>query len=359
MERVRWHIDKPLFCALLLVAALSLVVLYSASAKDTTVTISHAVRLLLGFAVMFAFAQIRPELLERIAPWVFGVGVILLIAVLGVGAISKGAQRWLGFGPVRFQPSEILKLGVPLALAWYLSRGGLPPSWLRIGVAIVATVVPAVMIAKQPDLGTALLVAASGLFVLFLAGLPKRLMAIAAIGIAGAAPILWGHLHGYQKNRILTLFDAEADPLGTGYHTIQSMIALGSGGFYGKGWLNSSQAHLEYLPESSTDFIFAVFGEEFGLIGIVLAITLYGFIAGRALLIAFYAQDSFTRLLAGGLALGFFVQFFVNIGMVAGILPVVGVPLPMMSYGGTSILTLMAGFGMLMSIHTNRKIVEF
>lgn len=359
MERVRWHIDKPLLYALLLVAALSLVVLYSASAKDTSVTISHAVRLLLGFAVMFIFAQIRPELLERIAPWVFGVGLILLIAVLGAGAISKGAQRWLGFGPVRFQPSEILKLGVPLALAWYLARGGLPPSWLRIGVALVATVVPAVMIAKQPDLGTALLVAASGLFVLFLAGLPKRLMAIAAIGVAAAAPLLWGHLHDYQRNRVLTLFDAEADPLGTGYHTIQSMIALGSGGFYGKGWLNSSQAHLEYLPESSTDFIFAVFGEEFGLIGIVLVITLYGFIAGRALLIAFYAQDSFSRLLAGGLALGFFVQFFVNIGMVAGILPVVGVPLPMMSYGGTSILTLMAGFGMLMSIHTNRKIVEF
>lgn len=359
MGRVRWHIDKPLLYALLLLAALSLVVLYSASAKDQNLTMLHGLRLLLGFAVMFGFAQVRPELLERIAPWVFGAGLILLIAVLGTGAISKGAQRWLGFGALRFQPSEIMKLGVPLALAWYLSRGGLPPSWPRIGVALLATVVPAAMIAKQPDLGTALLVAASGLFVLFLSGLPKRLLAIAFIGIAAAAPILWSHMHDYQRNRILTLFDAEADPLGTGYHTIQSMIALGSGGFYGKGWLNSSQAHLEYLPESSTDFIFAVFGEEFGLIGIMLAIALYGFIAGRALLIAFYAQDSFTRLLAGGLALGFFVQFFVNIGMVAGILPVVGVPLPMMSYGGTSILTLMAGFGMLMSIHTNRKIVEF
>ncbi len=359
MGPIRWRVDKPLLYALLLLAALSLVVLYSASAKDVNVTISHFVRLLLGFAVLIGVAQVRPELLERVAPWVFGVGLFLLVAVLGAGAISKGAQRWLGLGPLRFQPSEIMKLGLPLALAWYLSRGGLPPSWLRIGVALVATVAPALMIAKQPDLGTALLVAASGLFVLFLAGLPKRLIAIALIAIAAATPILWGHMHDYQRNRILTLFDADADPLGTGYHTIQSMIALGSGGFYGKGWLNSSQAHLEYLPESSTDFIFAVFGEEFGLIGILLAIALYGFIAGRSLLIAFYAQDSFSRLLAGGLALGFFVQFFVNIGMVAGILPVVGVPLPMMSYGGTSILTLMAGFGMLMSIQTHRKIVEF
>jgi rod shape determining protein RodA len=358
MNRKLLLIDKPLLYALMFLAALSLAVLYSASAKDASVTVQHFLRIVLGFGVLIGFAQMRPELLERIAPWIFGVGLVLLIAVLGVGSISKGAQRWLGLGPLRFQPSEIMKLGVPLMLAWYLARGGLPPSWLRIGVALLVTAVPAAMIAKQPDLGTALLVAASGLFVLFLAGLPKRLMLIAVVAVAAAAPVLWSHMHDYQRNRVLTLFDPEADPLGTGYHTIQSMIALGSGGFYGKGWLNSSQAHLEYLPESSTDFIFAVLGEEFGLIGILLVITLYGFIAGRALLIAFYAQDSFTRLLAGGLALGFFLQFFVNIGMVAGILPVVGVPLPMMSYGGSSILSLMAGFGMLISIQTHRKIVE-
>jgi rod shape determining protein RodA len=359
MNRKLLYLDKPLLYALLLLAALSLVIIYSASAKNTSMTLAHGLRLLLGFGIMIGFAQMRPELLERIAPWVFAIGLLLLLAVLGVGAVSKGAQRWLGMGSVRFQPSEIMKLGVPLALAWYLARSGLPPTWPRIVLSLLATVVPTAIIAKQPDLGTALLVAASGIFVLFLAGLPKRLMLIAAIVVAAAAPILWSHMHDYQRNRILTLFDAEADPLGTGYHTIQSMIALGSGGFYGKGWLNSSQAHLEYLPEAWTDFIFAVFGEEFGLIGILLAITLYGFIAGRALLIAFYAQDSFTRLLAGGLALGFFMQFFVNIGMVAGILPVVGVPLPMMSYGGSSVLALMAGFGMLMSIQTHRKIVEF
>lgn len=355
----RLHLDKPLLYALLVLAGLSLAVLFSASGKDEGVTLSHFARLVLGFGALIGVAQVRPELFERAAPWVFGLGLFLLAAVLGIGAVSKGAQRWLSLGPLRFQPSEVMKIGVPLMLAWYLARGGLPPTWSRVVVALVVTLVPAALIAKQPDLGTALLVIASGLFVLLLAGLPKRYIFIALAIAAAAAPLLWSHLHGYQRNRILTLFDPQADPLGTGYHTIQSVIALGSGGLYGKGWLNSTQAHLEYLPESSTDFIFAVFGEEFGLIGIVLAIGLYGFIAARALLIAFYAQDSFTRLLAGGLALGFFLQFFVNIGMVAGILPVVGVPLPMMSYGGSSIITLLAGFGMLMSIQTHRKIVEF
>lgn len=359
MGRSRLHIDKPLFYALLLLAGLSLAILYSASAKDEGVTAAHFLRLALGFAVLIVVAQVRPEWLERSAPWIFGIGVFLLLAVLGVGAVSKGAQRWLGLGALRFQPSEIMKIGAPLMLAWYLGRRGLPPTWPRVAVALLAALVPAVLIARQPDLGTALIVAASGLLVLFLAGLPKRFIVIALLALAATAPILWGHLHEYQRNRILTLFDPGADPLGTGYHTIQSVIALGSGGFYGKGWLNSSQAHLEYLPESSTDFVFAVFGEEFGLIGILLVIALYGFITARGLLIAFYAQDNFTRLLAGGLALGFFLQFFVNIGMVGGILPVVGVPLPMMSYGGSSILTLLAGFGILMSIQTHRKILEF
>lgn len=359
MQPARFHMDKPLLCALVVLAGLSLVVLYSASARDLSVTTNHFARLALGFAVMFGFAQIKPELWERWAPWIFGAGMLLLVAVLGAGAISKGAQRWLSLGFVRFQPSEIMKLAVPLALAWFLARDRLPPTWWRVLIALAAALVPAALIAKQPDLGTGLLVLASGLFVLFLAGLRTRLILVAVAGVAAVVPLLWGHLHDYQRNRVLTLIDPAADPLGTGYHTIQSMIAVGSGGFYGKGWLNSSQAHLEYLPESSTDFIFAVFGEEFGLIGILLALVLYMFITARGLLIAFYAQDNFTRLLAGGLALAFFVQFFVNIGMVAGILPVVGVPLPMMSYGGTSILTLMAGFGILMSIHTNRKIVEF
>jgi len=359
MTAQRLHLDKPLFYALLMLATLSLVILYSASARDASVTLSHFIRLLLGFAVLLGIAQIRPEILERWAPYVFGAGLLLLLAVLAMGAISKGAQRWLNLGVIRFQPSEVMKLAVPWMLAWYLARDALPPSLPRIAIGLLATLVPAALIVKQPDLGTAMLVLASGLFVLFLAGLRARLILIALGALAAAMPILWSRLHDYQRNRVLTLFNPDADPLGTGYHTIQSMIAIGSGGFYGKGWLNSSQAHLEYLPESSTDFIFAVYAEEFGLIGIMLAIGLYGFIAGRAMLIAFYAQDTFTRLLAGSLALAFFVQFFVNIGMVAGILPVVGVPLPMMSYGGSSILVLMAGFGILMSIQTHRKIVEF
>jgi rod shape determining protein RodA len=359
MEQSRFHLDKSLFYALLMLAGLSVIMIYSATAKDTGMTLAHFVRLALGFAVLVGFANIRPELLERWAPWVFGAGLLLTAAVLGMGVISKGAQRWLDLGVVRFQPSEIMKLAVPLMLAWFLARGGIPPTWPRLVLSSVMVAVPAVLIAKQPDLGTALLVTASGLFVLFLAGLPTKLIVVALGGVAAAMPFLWNHLHEYQRNRVLTLIDPSADPLGTGYHTLQSMIALGSGGFYGKGWLNSSQAHLEYLPESQTDFIFAVFGEEFGLIGILLVLGLYGFIAARGLLISFYAQDTFARLLGGGLALEFFVQFFVNIGMVAGILPVVGVPLPMMSYGGTSILTLMAGFGILMSIQTHRKIVEF
>lgn len=355
----RLHLDKSLFYALLMLAALSVIIVYSASGQDRGVTLAHFTRLLLGFAVLIGIAQVRPEILERWAPYAFGAGVLLLLAVLALGPVTKGAQRWLDLGVVRFQPSEVMKLAVPLALAWYLARHSLPPSHVRIALALVAIAIPAALIAKQPDLGTAMLVVASGIFVLFLAGLRTRLILIAVGLVAAAAPVLWSRMHDYQRNRVLTLFNPDADPLGTGYHTMQSMIAIGSGGFYGKGWLNSSQAHLEYLPESSTDFIFAVYAEEFGLIGILLAIGLYGFITARALLIAFYAQDTFTRLLAGGLALAFFLQFFVNMGMVAGVLPVVGVPLPMMSYGGSSILVLMAAFGMLMSIHTHRKIVEF
>ena len=359
MDLQRMHLDRSLFFALLALAGLSLVILYSASARDAGVTFAHFLRLGIGFGVMLAVAQVRPEILERWAPWFFGAALVLLVAVLGVGAISKGAQRWLSLGVVRFQPSELMKVAVPLMLAWYLARDNLPPSLLRIGVALALAVVPSLLVIKQPDLGTGLLILGSGVFVLFLAGLRTRYIVIALSALAALAPIVWNKLHDYQRNRVLTLIDPTADPLGSGYHTMQSMIAIGSGGFYGKGWLNSSQAHLEYLPESSTDFIFAVYAEEFGLIGILLAIGLYGFIAGRALMIAFLAQDTFTRLLAGSLALMFFLQFFVNIGMVAGILPVVGVPLPMMSYGGTSILSLMAGFGMLMSIQTHRKIVEF
>lgn len=353
----RWHIDRPLFYGLLTLSALSMIVLYSASAADFNMLIRHALRLLLGFAILFAVAQLRPETLSRWAPVFFAVGMILLIAVLLVGTTAKGAQRWLNFGLFTFQPSEIMKLALPLMLAWYFSRQSLPPPLTTVGIGGIITVVPVLLIAKQPDLGTAVLVLGSGLAILFLAGMGWRIIAV-VVGLIGlGVPLLWTRLHDYQQQRILTLLDPASDPLGAGYHITQSMIAIGSGGFFGKGWLNSSQAHLDYLPESSTDFIFAVFAEEFGLIGIIVLLGLYLFILGRGLLIAFYAQETFTRLLAAGLSLIFFFYFFVNIGMVAGVLPVVGVPLPLISYGGTATVTLMAAFGVLMSIHTHRKIV--
>jgi rod shape determining protein RodA len=252
----------------------------------------------------------------------------------------------------------VMKLALPMMLAWYLARGNLPPTLVRLGIGFLIAAVPAALIARQPDLGTAALVFAAGALTLFLAGMRWSFMLTLVGSAAVVAPVAWNFMHDYQRNRILTLFNPDADPLGTGYHTIQSMIAVGSGGFYGKGWLNSSQAHLEYLPEAGTDFIFAVFAEEFGLIGSLILLGLYIFITWRTILIAFYAQDTYTRLLAGGLALIFFFSFFVNIGMVTGILPIVGVPLPVMSYGGSSIVTVMATFGILMSIHTHRRIVE-
>ncbi len=354
----RLHLDKTLFYALLVLAGLSVAVIYSASGKSLAATGAHLVRLALGFLVMFALAQVRPDTLERWTPYLFGAGVALLAVVMAVGVTGKGAQRWLSLGFIRFQPSEIMKLAVPMMVAWYLSRASLPPSWTRLAVGFVIILLPVVMIARQPDLGTALLVAAAGFFVLFLAGLQWRVLGGLVVAALAAVPFAWHYLHDYQRKRVLTLLDPQADPLGSGYHTIQSMIAVGSGGFYGKGWLNSTQAHLEYLPESSTDFIFAVFSEEFGLIGSLLLLGLYLLIAARTLIIAYLAQDTFTRLLAGSLGLTFFINFFVNMGMVTGILPVVGIPLPIFSYGGTAILTLMAAFGVLMSIHTHRKLAE-
>lgn len=358
MNLERLHLDKTLFYALLAMAAISLFVVYSASARDMDATLGHLLRLVLGFTVLLVVAQIRPEFYERWSPYIFILGMLLLIAVLGLGVIGKGAQRWLNLGFLRFQPAEIMKIAVPMMLAWYLARKNLPPSLPRLGIAFLMMAVPAFMIIKQPDLGTALLVFGAGVFVLFLSGMRWRVILTLLAIVAVAAPFAWNHLHDYQRQRIFTLFDPEADPLGTGYHTIQSMIAVGSGGIYGKGWLNSSQAHLDYLPESSTDFIFAVFAEEFGLIGSLLLVAIYVLIVARGILIAYLAKDSYTRLLAGSLSLTFFLYFFVNMGMVTGILPIVGIPLPMMSYGGTSIVTVMAAFGILMSIHTHRKIAE-
>jgi rod shape determining protein RodA len=354
----RLHLDKALFYALIALSVLSLAVIYSASGKSLTATGAHAVRLLLGFGVMIALAQVRPETLERWSPVVFGAGLALTLAVLALGVIGKGAQRWLSLGILRFQPSEIMKLAVPMMLAWFFAREGLPPRLWRVAVGLIVTFVPAAIIAKQPDLGTAALVFLGGVIVIFLAGLSWRVIIPIVVLAAAATPFAWHFMHDYQRERIITLFDPQSDPLGRGYHTLQSMIAVGSGGFYGKGWLNSTQAHLDYLPESHTDFIFAVFAEEFGLIGSMLLVGLYTFVTARCLWIAYTAQDTYTRLVSGGLALAFFVHFFINMGMVVGILPVVGIPLPILSYGGTSIVTLMAAFGVLMGIHTHRKIVE-
>lgn len=356
MNLQRWHLDPPLLYALLALAGISLIVVYSASAEDLLVTFKHLVRLVMGFAILFMLAQVRPEDLQRLAPILFGVGVLLLIAVLGVGIVAKGARRWLGVGAFSFQPSEIMKLALPMMLAWYFSRIALPPNARQLALAGILTVIPVALIARQPDLGTAILVFGSGFAILFLAGMRWRILMLLATVAAIAVPFAWHYLHDYQRRRVLTLLDPSSDPLGAGYHTLQGMIAIGSGGFFGKGWLNSSQAHLDYLPESSTDFIFAVFAEEFGLLGTLILIGIYLFIMYRGFTIAWLAQETFTRLLAGGLTLVFFFYVFVNIGMVSGILPVVGVPLPIVSYGGTALVTLMATFGMLMSIHTHRKI---
>lgn len=356
MTLERLHLDKSLFYALIVLAGVSLIVVYSASGASIGVVARHAVRLALGFAFMLAVAQIRPENLQRLSPWIFVFGLIMLVAVFAFGEISKGAQRWLDLGVVRFQPSELMKLGLPMALAWYFSRQPLPPHAGHIVVGFVALAVPTLLIAEQPDLGTAVLVLASGLVVLFLAGLSWRLIIAGLASFTAAIPLLWAYLHDYQRQRVLTLLNPEADPTGTGYHTLQSMIAIGSGGLFGKGWLNGTQAHLEFLPESSTDFIFAVLAEEFGLVGIVFILGLYLFIVGRGLTIAFHSRDTYARLLAGGFSLIFFVYVFVNVGMVSGILPVVGVPLPLISYGGTSAVTLLTAFGMLMAVQTHRRL---
>jgi rod shape determining protein RodA len=332
-------------------------VLYSATNQDWGQMQRQMMRLGLAFAVMFMLAQVHPGNLWRWAPWLFAAGVAMLLAVLLFGQVGKGAQRWLDLGLVRFQPSELVKLTVPLMIAWFLSERALPPSWRRLLLASLMILVPVLMIAKQPDLGTALLVGSAGVFVLFLAGISWRLMGALAVLLASVAPLIWYFMRPYQRQRVLTFLNPENDPLGAGYHIIQSQIAIGSGGLYGKGWLNGTQSHLEFLPERTTDFIFAVVAEEFGLAGILLLLALYLFIILRGLYIASQAQDTFSRLLSGALTLVFFVYLFVNTGMVTGILPVVGVPLPLVSYGGTSLVTIMAGFGILMSIHTHRKLL--
>ena len=352
------HLDLPLLTGLILLCGFGLVVLYSASGQDMGQIQRQLIRLGLAFAVMIVMAQVPPSQIRRWSPGLFGIGLILLIAVLLAGQMGKGAQRWLDLGLFRFQPSELTKLAVPMMIAWFLAEKSLPPGWKRLAIAAGMILVPVLLIARQPDLGTSLLVACAGIFVLFLAGLSWRFiggMIITAIPL-GWVVWQWG-MRDYQRDRVLTFLDPERDPLGTGYHIIQSKIAIGSGGLYGKGWLNGTQSHLEFLPERTTDFIFAVLSEEFGLAGILLLLTLYLLIILRGLYIATRAQDTYSRLLGGALTLVFFVYLFVNTGMVSGILPVVGVPLPRVSYAGTSLVTIMAGVVILLSIHTHRKLL--
>jgi rod shape determining protein RodA len=303
-------------------------------------------------------AQIPPARLARLSLWVYLLGICLLALVLVTGEIGKGAQRWLNLGIIRFQPSELMKLALPMLLAWFFADNHLPPSLSRIFYATIIIVIPVLLIAKQPDLGTSILVAAAGLSILFVAGVSWKLITGFSLTAALSTPVLWYFMHDYQKQRVLTLLDPEKDPLGSGYHIIQSKIAIGSGGLYGKGWLNGTQSHLEFLPERSTDFIFAVFCEEFGLMGVLLLVCIYMFIIIRGLYISLNAQNTFGRLLGTGLTLTFFVYVFVNMGMVIGQLPVVGVPLPLISHGGTSMVTLMIAFGILMAIHTHRRLLS-
>lgn len=363
----RLHLDIPLLVGLLLLCSLGLIVLYSAGGQEVDIVIRQALRMLLGFIVLVALAQLKINQLLRFIPWLYGIGVVLLIAVMLFGKKVMGAQRWLDVGFVRFQPSEIMKIVTPLMVGWYLSQHSLPPSYGRLGVALLLILVPFLLIVKQPDLGTALLVAASGMFVVLLSGLNWKF--ITSIGIVGMGGLvaLWvvppakihavlSHvLHGYQLKRVMIFLNPEAEPLKAGYHIIQSKIAIGSGGIYGKGWLNGTQSHLEFLPERTTDFIFAVFSEEFGLLGNIALLTLYLFVISRSLYLAAQMHGPFEQLVGGTLGLIFFVYVFVNIGMVTGTLPVVGVPLPLISYGGTAVVTLFAGFGILMALHAHRK----
>jgi len=351
------HLDAPLLICLLALSVVSLFVLYSASGQNIDIVWRQVVRLGVAFTIMLALAQVTPATLKRWTPWFFGLGIGLLLAVLFFGETGKGAQRWLDLGLFRFQPSEMMKLAVPMMVAWYLSDHPLPPTSKRLLIACLIIVIPTLLIAKQPDLGTALLIAGAGIFVLLFAGISWRLIFASAAVLAASAPILWHFMRDYQRQRVLTFLNPEQSPLGAGYHIIQSKIAIGSGGLYGKGWLNGTQSQLNFLPERSTDFIFAAYAEEFGLFGILALLAVYLLIIMRGLLIASQAQDTYTRLLGGGLVMTFFIYIFVNIGMVTGLLPVVGVPLPLISYGGTSMVTLMAGFGILMSIHTHRKLL--
>lgn len=354
----RLHVDMPLLFGILVLCAIGLTVLYSAGGQDMSVVYRQGVRIFVAVLIMLIVAQIPPMQLSRWSLWIYLISIGLLVLVLMFGHTGKGAQRWLDLGLFRFQPSEVMKLALPMVVAWYLSEKHLPPSIGRIIMSFFIIMIPVVLIVRQPDLGTAVIVAAAGFAVLFISGISWRLIGSLSILAAMSAPVVWYMMHEYQRQRVLTFLNPEQDPLGAGYHIIQSKIAIGSGGIYGKGWLNGTQSHLEFLPERSTDFIFAVFCEEFGLMGVLLLLCVYSLVIYRGLYISACAQTTFGKLLGAAVVLTFFVYIFVNMGMVSGQLPVVGLPLPLISHGGTSMVTLMAGFGLLMGIHTHRRLLS-
>jgi rod shape determining protein RodA len=351
-------LDGPLLVGLALVCFYGLIVLYSASGQKWGTMLAAVIRLGIGAVAMVVLAQLRPQQLRAAAPWLYAIGIVLLVVVDVMGHIGKGAQRWLDLGIIRFQPSEMLKLAVPMLCAAYLHERPLPPNPKLLAILAAIILVPAGLTAAQPDLGTAILITIGGGLLVIMAGLSIWYM-VGAAAVAGiGAWVGWQYLlHDYQRLRVLTFIDPNMDPRGAGYHTIQSQIAIGSGGLFGKGWMHGSQSQLDYLPERHTDFIFAVIGEEFGLLGLVILMLLYLFVVSRALYLASQTQDTFTRLLSASLALTFFVYVFINAGMVSGLLPVVGVPLPLVSYGGTSMVTLLASFGILMALYSHRKLV--
>ena len=350
------RLDLPLLVALLLLGLCGLVTLYSASDLNRHLVLNQVLRFGVGGILLLLISRIPPLTLRNWTPWLYMASLFLLVLVALHGQ-GRGANRWLNLGVMRFQPSELVKLTLPMMIAWYLHARELPPRWLTLAAVAALIVAPALLIAKQPDLGTALLVVASGVFAVFLAGLVWWRIVILLGAAAAAAPFAWHVLHEYQRNRLRMFLNPESDPLGNGWHIIQSEIAVGSGGWFGKGWHHGTQSRLEFLPEHTTDFVFAVFSEEWGLIGVIVLLALYLFIVGRGLVIAANARDTYSRLLAGSISMAFFVYVMVNGGMITGLLPVVGVPLPLVSYGGTSAVSLLAGFGVLMSIHAHRKMM--
>ena len=352
------HIDGVLLTAVLLLMVTGLLTLFSASNGNLVRTSGQLLNMLVALAVMWVFANVPPHVLQRMALPLFGLGVALLVGVALFGEIVNGARRWLDIGITRIQPSELMRIALPMALAWYFNRNEATLRLRNFLVAALMLAIPAALILRQPDLGTALLISASGAYLIFLAGLPWRIIIALGVAVACSMPFLWSAMHDYQRQRVMTLIDPTADPLGSGYHTIQSTIAVGSGGILGKGWMNGTQTHLDFIPERTTDFIFAVYAEEFGLIGNLVLLAMLLFVIARAMMITANAPTLFTRLLAGSITMTFCTYAFVNMGMVSGILPVVGVPLPLISYGGTSLVSICISFGILMSINTHKKLVQ-